>query len=97
MHIEFNRNNHQLFAETFHPTNINHGTYSHMKESTTAGFGSFSPSRPRLLGVKEKSLPKNIDECFVGCFIIENESYLELRDCFIHSIKDAKVIELEKE
>lgn len=34
---------------------------------------------------------------FIGCFIVENDSYLEIRDCFVRSIKDPKVIEKEKE
>jgi hypothetical protein len=34
---------------------------------------------------------------FISCFLIENDSFLEIRDCFIRSIKDLKVIEREKE
>jgi hypothetical protein len=34
---------------------------------------------------------------FIGCFIVENDSYLEVRDCLIKSIKDPKTIEKEKE
>jgi hypothetical protein len=33
----------------------------------------------------------------VGCFVIENGSHLEMRDCYIHSVKDFKVLEAEKE
>jgi len=32
----------------------------------------------------------------VGCFNIENGSFVELRDCYILSVKDQKVIEQEK-
>jgi hypothetical protein len=34
---------------------------------------------------------------FIGCFLVENDSFLEIRDCFIRSVKDLKVIEREKE
>jgi hypothetical protein len=33
----------------------------------------------------------------VGCFNIENGSFVELRDCYILSVKDQKVIEQEKD
>lgn len=33
----------------------------------------------------------------ISCFIVENDSFLEIRDCFIRSVKDLKVIEKEKE
>ena len=33
----------------------------------------------------------------ISCFIVENDSFLEIRDCFIRSVKDLKVIEREKD
>jgi len=34
---------------------------------------------------------------YIGCFLIENDSFLEIRDCFIKSVKDPSQIEKEKE
>ena len=34
---------------------------------------------------------------YLGCFLVEDDSFIEIRDCFIKSIKDPKVIEKEKD
>jgi hypothetical protein len=64
------------------------GTTTRMKESTTAflGHGSASP-------LKHGTAPS---DGLSVCFLINNDSYLEMRDCFIQSIKDPSVIESEK-
>ncbi len=36
-------------------------------------------------------------ELIVGCFNIESGSFVEMRDCYVLSIKDPKVIEKEKD
>ena len=33
----------------------------------------------------------------IGCFLVENDSFLEVRDCYIKSVKDPKQIEKEKD
>ena len=33
----------------------------------------------------------------IACILVENDSFLEMRDCFVHSVKDLAVIELEKD
>jgi hypothetical protein len=32
-----------------------------------------------------------------GLFVVENESYLEVKDCHVKSVRDAKVIQLTPE
>lgn len=46
-------------------------------------------------GHNHLSPPKQEEEggMIVGCFNIENGSFVEFRDCYILSIKDQKVIE----
>ncbi len=53
-----------------------------LKESSTGHNNNLSP-------------PKQDEEggMIVGCFNIEDDSYVEFRDCYILSIKDQKVIE----
>lgn len=50
-------------------------TNTRMKESTTAFLGqpSSSPLKAR----------RDIEGGMAACFILENESYLEMRDCFV--------------
>ena len=52
-----------------------------LKESSTGGLA------PKMDG----------SEMIVGCFNIESGSFVEMRDCYILSIKDIKVIEKEKD
>ena len=48
-------------------------------------------------GFQTNSLTQQGKNINVGCFIVERGSSLEMRDCYIHSKKDSKVAEAEKE
>ena len=48
-------------------------------------------------GIQTQNVTNHSKNGNVGCFVVENEAILELRDCFIRSKKDRKVLESEKE
>ena len=61
--------------------------------------GNFSPLNNPIKENSTGGLAPKVDsgEMIVGCFNIESGSFVEMRDCYVLSIKDPQVIEREKE